>query len=150
MANHESVYGGSMNQQEFFAAEFEVADEMPEWILPDVKGIEATIMGEKIILSRTNTMIFDFDWIDVDGFKMNFDHMSHIYIHRGDGKQPFWHMKPEDEKGQNEWNKFANMLVNIDCTYYSGIPRELDFEQYGTFMRGDEPIEDIIKRILDE
>lgn len=148
----DSVYGGNMNQQEFYDAEFEVAECMPRFILPDVKGIEARIGGEEIILCRNNVMIYDFDILvdEENGITYDFEWMSHIYIHRGEGKPPYWHVKPEDEDEQEQWNDLAKRLIDIDCDYRTGIPKELDFEQFYDFTRGCEPMSDIIEQIINE
>ena len=150
--NQDSVYGGEMTPEQWVQAEMEVSEEMPEWILPDVKGIKATIGNEEIILCRNNTMIFDFDTLvdEENGITYDFEWMSHIYIHRGEGKPPFWHVKPEDEAGQEEWNNLANRLIDLDCDYRTGVPKQMDFEQFYHNLRGEEPMDDIIERIQDE
>lgn len=145
----DSVYGGSMKPMEFWQQEMNVSDDLPEWVLPDVKGIKAQIMGEDIILCRNNTIIFDFDQLidEENGITYDFEWMSHIYIHRGDGKKPYWHLRPENEEKQEEWNDLAKRLIMIDCDYRTGIPKQLDFEQFYEHIRGDEPIEQILGRI---
>lgn len=148
--NTDSVHGGSMSPYDFWTAEMSVSEELPEFTLPDVKGIKACILGEDIILCRNNTMIFDFDTLvdEENGITYDFEWMSHIYIHRGEGKPPYWHLKPEEESKQEEWDDLAKRLIDIDCDYRTGIPKKIDFEQFYAHIRGNDPIEKILGRIM--
>jgi hypothetical protein len=148
--DNDSVYNGSMTRYEFYQAEFETDDGLPELVEPELMGIKGKINGEEIVLTRNNVKIYEFNWHeDSDGFRRDFDFMSHIYIHRGEGKPPFWYHRPDDEDEQKQYYDLVKRLVMIDCDYIQGLPRTLDFEHFYNHFRGEEPIDDVIEQILE-
>lgn len=147
--NHETVFGGTMDAYEFYQAEFEISEEMPVWVEPDVIGLNARINGQPIVLSRLNTKVYNFGKTqNEDGFEGDYRFMSHIYIHMGEGKKPVWYMRPEDPDELKEWKDLAKRLREIKCDWINGLPKTLDFEQTYHMLRGNEDIETVIARLL--
>lgn len=139
--DQESVYGGSMNPYDFYQAEFEVSEEPPKWVMPDVEGIKGSINGEDIEFTRLNTRIYD----------MNepYEHFSHVYVRR-EGQKPFWILRERGPSGMDPeaWDNFVNRLIEIDCQYICGLPEKVDFDMMYQYARGEEDIDSIIGRLL--
>jgi hypothetical protein len=147
----DSVYGGSMSAYEWYQAEMEVSEDMPAWKLPPMEGLQATLMGEEMTLHRFNTRIYLFNEIEHNGMTLDFGFLDHIYIKKDDSA-PIWIFRPDDPESEwgMKWEAICNKLTEIHCTVTYGLPENTDYEQYYQTSRGQEDMEIIVGRILDE
>jgi len=150
LPHHESVYGGSMSAYEFYQSEFEICEDEPQWVFPDVLGFKANFDGKQVVLTRCNTRVYDFSEIEgEDGVIRDFSWMSHILMFNDEGNMCY--RRPEhDEIEQARWDAMANKLIDIDCDYISGLPRKWDFDMMHRIMRGELSMDEIIEMIQNE
>lgn len=137
----DSVYGGSMTPEEWVRAEMDVDEELPKFRFkhksPSFKL--NTPLGE-VTCHRMNTVWYEF--IEEFGF------LDHIYIKRKEGDPLYLFREMHDE---DVWEQLTDFLHENDFDYrYSAKQNQVDMEMYHTTVRGNEPIEEIIGRIVAE
>lgn len=120
----------------YWSSEFAVSDELPEFDLtaesPAV-NIE-TALG-RLVLHWGNTKLFT--------FTEKWSHMDHIY-HQAPGlEQPVYMFEADQELTDV---LFEHNFMHI----FSPFPTRTDMEMYHSYLRGDEFIEDIGKRLTNE
>lgn len=146
---------GRMDAHTYYQAEFGVTNEAPKNIQPGVKGIEARLNGEQILLSRLNTKVCVFSpmTVTVYGVEIDVEYVGfdRIHVSRGENLLPCSYIRPEEAgEAQAEWDTLAERLINIDCDYVRGFPKMADFEYAYRVRRGEEPIDNILERILQD
>lgn len=139
-----SVFGGEMSQEEFTWLEFGVDEGFPNWKIETEGKVfrMATAVGE-LVMNYTNTKIYMFD--------PPYDWMSHIYHKQKPDATPLYVTRPDDEE---EAFKYDDMVDEMICAGFrfmsSGYPEASDLDTWYVTFRGNDPIETVVEKILEE
>jgi len=138
--------GGEMTVHEWYRLEGEVDTTLPDFEHPQVPVVPINVPNiGKVNLHHFNTTIvkYEGDW----------EKMSHIVIERNDKDPIFFFRNLETTDGQpDKWLELAELLLERDfnLTVPPERPAPYVFEMYWKGIRGNQTIEHIIGRIINE
>jgi hypothetical protein len=142
--------GGSMRLQDWYDAEVDIDPNLPGWEMPELPAV--TIVTEafgEILLHPLNTKVVRYDGA---GDK-TWEHTNHIEINEPSVLDiPIFMFKGYEEDTRKSWTDLARALMERDFPLiapYTGQPEPLVMEMYYQEQRGQEPIESIIRQIVE-
>ena len=143
--NTGSVYGGSLTSQEFYKLEFDIDLELQDFDNDPIPFVRLKLPLGEIISHHHNTQIFKYadEWED----------FCHILIDdKEQYEQPIYFFRNTHtlDGEEEKWVKMASAMLEKDFTLVAPPekPNTHVMEMYWQGARGEEPIEQILGRIL--
>lgn len=141
---NEPLYNGEMTAHQWYLAEVEVNPELPGFDHPKVPSDKLKTPIGEIQLHHFNT--------EVVCYPGQFEHMSHIRVDTPNMPFYFFRDTHTNEDEAEHWTAIANHLLERDYTQKlpPGRPEPQIIHMYWKGVRGEETIDKIIERIINE
>jgi hypothetical protein len=148
--------GGSMTAWDFVQAEVEIDETMPGWNMGDLPYTKIQTPYGDFLLHCLNTTVVKYPKIKEGDKGIDWSHMCHIIM--DDETQyggPIYIFRSIEGDGSDEenWVNLARHLLKMDFPLlvpYTGTPTPEVMYHYWRGVRGGQPMDGIIRKIIEE